>query len=91
MTAPRTCEQLGLCQSRQGCTACSHDTKALPHGSFYFAPGAIECAPRRPHRWFTGARVWNAVVLATLATTALVALAAAIGISTGWLSVGALL
>ena len=45
---PRTCHELGVCNSRKGlgCTF-HHDTESLPPGGYYFAPGAIEQGPRR--------------------------------------------
>ena len=47
----RSCHELGVCQSRPGCQAkCSHDTSALVRSDFYFAPGALECPPRRARR-----------------------------------------
>ena len=49
----RTCEELGVCQARSGCS-CSrfeqHDSEAMPPGGYYFAPGAIEQGPRRTRR-----------------------------------------
>ena len=49
--APRTCHELGVCNSRKGlgCT-CHRDTESLPPGGYYFAPGAIEQGPRRARR-----------------------------------------
>ncbi len=60
MNTPRTCHELGVCQSRPGCQQCSHDTETLPPGGYYFAPGAIEHGPRRKARRLTG---WQRLVL----------------------------
>lgn len=79
-----SCAHLGVCQSRPGCDSCSHDTEALPPGGFYFAPGTVEDCSTTPTRTDTVAR-------GLLAAAALAALAAAIGISAGWITVGGLL
>lgn len=55
---PHSCDSLGVCQRRAlPCAGCSHgepdtshDTKTLPVGGFWFAPGTIEEAPK-PERW----------------------------------------
>ena len=77
-----SCAHLGVCQSRPGCDSCSHDTEALPPGGFYFAPGTVEdCTPTRT----------DTVARGLLFAAALAALAAAIGISAGWITLGGLL
>ena len=79
-----SCAQLGVCQSRPGCDSCSHDTEALPPGGFFFAPGTVEDCSTTPTRTDTVAR-------GLLFAAALAALAAAIGISAGWITLGGLL
>ena len=76
---PRTCHELGVCQSRPGCQHCSHDTDTLPPGGYYFAPGAIEHGPRRKARRLTG---WQRLVLEI---AALLAVAGLIGFAAGFL------
>ena len=46
--AARPCHELGVCTGRPsvGCT-CHHDTRRLPAGAYYFAPGAVERTRRR--------------------------------------------
>lgn len=61
----------------------SHDTTTLPPGGFYFAPGTVEDC-RTSSKTDTVAR-------SLLAAAAVAALAAAIGMSAGWITVGALL
>lgn len=85
----RTCAELGVCHGRptMGCT-CSpnHNARAaLPPDDFFFAPGAIEHAPRK--RRGLRASTVEALGRAVLAAAACAALAAAIGFSAGWLSV----
>ena len=76
-----SCAQLGVCQSRPGCDSCSHDTEALPPGGFYFAPGTVEdCSATRT----------DTVARGLLTAAAVAALAAAIGLSAGWITVGGL-
>ena len=76
-----SCAQLGVCQSRPGCDSCSHNTEALPPGGFYFAPGTVEdCTPTRT----------DTVARGLLTAAAVAALAAAIGLSAGWITVGGL-
>ena len=79
-----SCAHLGVCQSRPGCDSCSHNTEALPPGGFYFAPGTVEDCSTTPTKTDTVAR-------GLLAAAAVAALAAAIGMSAGWITVGALL
>ena len=79
-----SCAQLGVCQSRPGCDSCSHNTEDLPPGGFYFAPGTVEDCSATPTRTDTVAR-------GLLFAAALAALAAAIGISAGWITLGGLL
>ena len=79
-----SCARLGVCQSRPGCDSCSHNTEALPPGGFYFAPGTVEDCSTTPTRTDTVAR-------GLLFAAALAALAAAIGISAGWITLGGLL
>ena len=83
-----SCAQLGVCQSRPGCSVCSrpssHNTEDLPPGGFYFAPGTVEDCSATPTRTDTVAR-------GLLFAAALAALAAAIGISAGWITLGGLL
>ena len=89
-----SCAQLGVCQSRpgsSGCSVCSrpsiHNTEDLPPGGFYFAPGTVEdCSATRART-----RKTDTIARGLLAAAALAALAAAIGISAGWITVGALL
>ena len=77
-----SCAHLGVCQSRPGCDSCSHDTEALPPGGFYFAPGTVEdCSATRT----------DTVARGLLTAAAVAALAAAIGISAGWITLGGLL
>ena len=77
-----SCAQLGVCQSRPGCDSCSHDTEALPPGGFYFAPGTVEdCSATRT----------DTVARGLLTAAAVAALAAAIGLSAGWITVRGLL
>lgn len=82
-----SCAQLGVCQSRPGCSGCSrpssHNTEDLPPGGFYFAPGTVEDCSTTPTRTDTVAR-------GLLFAAALAALAAAIGISAGWITLGGL-
>jgi hypothetical protein len=61
-----------------------HDTALLPPGDFFFAPGAIEHAPRK-RRWLRASTV-EALGRAVLTAAACLALAAAIGFSGGWLT-----
>ena len=76
-----SCAHLGVSQSRPGCDSCSHDTEALPPGGFYFAPGTVEdCTPTRT----------DTVARGLLTAAAVAALAAAIGLSAGWITVGGL-
>ena len=82
-----SCAHLGVCQSRPGCDSCSHDTEALPPGGFYFAPGTVEdCSATRART-----RKTDTIARGLLAAAALAALAAAIGISAGWITLGGLL
>ena len=61
----------------------SHDTTTLPPSGFYFAPGTVEdCS--------TSSKT-DTIARGLLAAAALAALAAAIGMSAGWITVGALL
>ena len=77
-----SCAHLGVCQSRPGCDSCSHNTEALPPGGFYFAPGTVEdCSATRT----------DTVARGLLTAAAVAALAAAIGLSPGWITVGGLL
>ena len=77
-----SCAHLGVCQSRPGCDSCSHNTEALPPGGFYFAPGTVEdCSATRT----------DTVARGLLTAAAVAALAAAIGLSAGWITVGGLL
>jgi len=84
-----TCTELGACHGRptMGCTFSPNhnDRAALPSDGFFFAPGAIEHAPRK-RRWLRASTV-EAIGRAVLAAAACAALAAAIGISAGWISV----
>lgn len=75
----RSCDELGLCQHRQpACTGCSsHDTRRLPPGGFYFAPGVIDRGhPVRPMHRRTGLRAamrwvaWVAMAAAVAGTIA---------------------
>ena len=79
-----SCAHLGVCQSRPGCDSCSHNTEALPPGGFFFAPGTVEDCSTTPTKTDTVAR-------GLLFAAALAALAAAIGISAGWITLGGLL
>lgn len=82
MMPRRTCPKAG--------EPARHDTAALPLGDFYFAPGAIEHAPRRK-RLRLSAEVVELVARAVLIFAACGALAAAIGFSAGWLTMRGLL
>ncbi|RKR66309.1 hypothetical protein C8C94_0765 [Acidovorax sp. 94] len=81
---PRTCHELGVCNSRKGlgCTR-HHDTESLPPGGYYFAPGAIESGPHRRKR-LAG---WQRLVLdiaACLAVAGLIGFAAGVLQAKGW-------
>ena len=82
-----SCAQLGVCQSRPGCSGCSrpssHNTEDLPPGGLFFAPGTVEDCSATPTKTDTVAR-------GLLAAAAVAALAAAIGMSAGWITVGGL-
>ena len=82
-----SCAQLGVCQSRPGCSVSSrpsiHNTEDLPPGGFYFAPGTVEDCSATPTRTDTVAR-------GLLTAAAVAALAAAIRLSAGWITVGGL-
>lgn len=85
----RTCDELGVCQG-QGCAGCAPapqrvDTSRLPPGEFYFAPGTLVQGAPRKRRWGNAAEI---IALACLFALASLALAAAIGLSAGWLSAG---
>jgi len=84
----RTCTELGVCHGRPttGCTCRpSHNARAaLPPDGFFFAPVAIEHAPRK-RRWLRASTA-DAIGRAVLAAAAFAALAAAIGFSGGWLT-----
>ena len=77
--APRSCFELGVCQSRTPpCAGCSHDTSALPPGGFWFAPGTIERAPApRREPWS-----WLEISLAAIAASGVAGLVA--GVATMW-------
>ncbi len=60
------------------------DTSRLPLGDFYFAPGTIEQVAHK--RRCLRASTVDAIGRAVLTAAACVALAAAIGISGGWLT-----
>lgn len=81
---PRTCHELGVCNSRKGlgCT-CHHDTESLPPGGYYFAPGAIDTTPRRGKRLAGWQRVVRDVA-AWLAVAALIGFAAGVLQAKGW-------
>lgn len=93
----RSCDALGLCQHRQpACPGCSsHDTRRLPPGGFYFAPGVIDRGhPVRPMHRRSGLRAamrwvgWVAMVV--LATGAIASCSYALGniyglVQGGWL------
>ena len=65
-------------------SACRHDTHSLPPGEFFFAPGAVEGGPPRRSR----ARR----ILAALAETLIwLAIAAAVGMASGWVQTKGLL
>ena len=88
MTTKRTCHELGVCHGRPGvgCTCnqdARHDARQLPPGGFYFAPGAVEQQPRagRVPRWL--------VLLVEVAL--LLAIAASLGVASGWLHAKGLL
>lgn len=57
--------------------SCRHDTKALPPGGFHFAPGTVECAPRRRRL-----APWQRLVLEL---AALLAFSALLGFVSGFL------
>lgn len=82
----RTCEELGVCQARSGCS-CSryeqHDTEAMPPGGYYFAPGAIEQGPRRARR-LLGWRRTVADLCCCIAIAGLIGAAAGYLQAKGW-------
>ena len=82
--APRTCHEVGVCNSRKGlgCT-CHHDTETLPPGGYYFAPGAIESGPHRRKR-LAGWRRLVLDVAACLAVAGLIGFAAGVLQAKGW-------
>ena len=82
--APRTCHELGVCNSRKGlgCT-CHHDTESPPPGGYYFAPGTVEHGPRRARR-ITGWRRLVLDVIALLAVSGLIGFAAGVLQAKGW-------
>ena len=92
--APRTCHELGVCNSRKGlgCT-CHHDTESLPRtskaqgkpaaGGYYFAPGAIEQGARRPRR-LVGWRRAVADLCCCIAIAGLIGAAAGYLQAKGW-------
>lgn len=59
--------------------SCSHDTKALPPGGFHFAPGTVECTPRRKRL-----APWQRLVLDLAAALAVAGL---LGFGAGYLQV----
>ncbi len=81
---PRTCHELGVCNSRKGlgCT-CHHDSESLPPGGYYFAPGTVEHGPRRARR-ITGWRRLVLGVIALLAVSGLIGFAAGVLQAKGW-------
>lgn len=84
MNTPRTCHELGVCQSRPGCQQCSHDTETLPPGGYYFAPGAIEHGPCRKAKRLAP---WQRLVLqamAVLLASGLVGMVAGVLQAKGW-------
>lgn len=73
MNAPRTCAELGVCQGRADCAACSYDAPARParlSGVDYpFAPGVLQRGPGRARpAW----RKWLGALLAGVALAAAV-------------------
>ncbi|WP_027996496.1 hypothetical protein [Simplicispira psychrophila] len=50
----RTCAELGVCQGRADCDTCDYDALALQErlsGADYpFAPGVLQCGPKRVRR-----------------------------------------
>lgn len=61
---------------------CLHDTRALPPGGFYFAPGTVECAPC--HKRLAP---WQRLVLlamAVLLASGLLGFAAGVLQAKGW-------
>lgn len=96
---PRTCHELGVCQARQpacqgSCAQASAqpaaqrdgnvNTAHLPPHGFYFAPGAIEQAPRRQVRRLAP---WQRLVLqamGVLLASGLIGFAAAALQAKGW-------
>jgi hypothetical protein len=81
----RTCHELGVCNGHRtiGCTchqANQHDTRALPPGGFFFAPGAIEHGPRRTRRIGPLGRL-------VLQGMGALAVAGLLGFAAGWLQV----
>lgn len=83
---PRACIELGVCQSRPDCGACTQ-RQAMRTGdreAFFFAPGALEKAPprRRADRFERGARIM-------LIGVVVAAVGSVIGALGGWLHLGA--
>lgn len=78
---PRSCHQLGVCQSLPNCEGCSHDTEKLPCGGFYFAPGAIDMPePKRLSGW----RVLVRDAIVVIAVAGLIGFAAGYIQAKGW-------
>lgn len=67
--SPRSCDALGVCQRRATpCAGCSHEAQtgaaqARQANPYFFAPGAIEEAPK-PERWSVVEKAIAAVGLA---------------------------
>ena len=76
MSAPqqRTCAELGVCQGRADCAACSYDAPALQarlsEAHYPFAPGVLQRGPKRVRHvaW----RTWLGALLAGMALAAAV-------------------
>lgn len=87
----RTCTELGVCQARTDCTGCAsavqqHDTRTLSPGEFFFAPGTIVYTRRRLGLRTRALKAIGLHLPAVLQWAAVVALAASISFSAGWLS-----
>lgn len=77
--APRSCDELGMCQGRNPpCPGCTHttarDTSALPPGGFWFAPGTIDRTPPRRERWS-----WLEISMAAICVSGVIGFLAGVG------------
>lgn len=86
---PRACIELGVCQSRPDCGACSRraEMRAGDREAFYFAPGTVQggASRRRAGRLERLERIARAILVVAMVA----AVGAVIGALGGWLHVGA--